>query len=124
MRTRDYFGHCTVIIIFFLPSDDLGLCKVVIMQSLVVLLLFAGMVMVMHGIYEERLIIAKKDVKIEYRFVPRTYYEEQLSGNDLSPSIKTLFTAGSADPWADTSIGKNIGDTITQRKLSKPSDKT
>lgn len=90
------------------------------MQSLVVLLLFVGMVMVMHGVYEERLAIAKKDVKIEYRFVPRTYYEEQLSGNDLSPSIKTLFTAGSADPWADTSVGKNIGNDMMPRKLKEP----
>lgn len=90
------------------------------MQSLVVLLLFVGMAMVMHGIYEERLLIAKKDVKIEYRFVPRTYYEEQLAGNDLSPSIKTLFTAGSADPWADTSIGKNVGSALMPRKLTPP----
>lgn len=91
------------------------------MQSVVVILLFVGMVLVMHGIYEERLAIAAKDVKIEYRFVPRTYYEEQLAGNDLSPSIKTLFTAGSADPWFDTSIGRNIGDASTFRTLTDKS---
>lgn len=106
----------------FLQCDALVVSRVlsVHMQSLVVLLLFVGMVMVMHGIYEERLKIAEKDVKIEYRFVPRTYYEEQLSGNDLSPSIKTLFTSGSADPWADSSLGRNISGTQVSRKLNKP----
>lgn len=88
------------------------------MQSLVIVLLFVGMALVMHGVYEERLAVAARDVKIEYRFVPRTYYEEQLAGNDLSPSIKTLFTSGSADPWFDSSVGRNIGDSSTVRTLS------
>lgn len=90
------------------------------MQSVVVLLLFIGMALVMHGIYEERIASALRDVKIEYRFIPRTYYEEQLAGADLSPSIKTLFTAGSADPWFDTSIGRNVGDASLKRTLSDP----
>lgn len=93
------------------------------MQSLVILLLFVGMILVMHGVYEERLSIATRDVKIEYRFVPRTYYEEQLAGNDLSPSIKTLFTSGSADPWFDKSIGQNIGDAQLVRTLPGSKDK-
>lgn len=80
------------------------------MQSVVVVLLFVGVVLVMQGIFEERIQAATRDVKIEYRFVPRTYYEEQLAGNDLSPSIKTLFTAGNADPWFDKSIGRPIHD--------------
>lgn len=88
------------------------------MQSLVVLLLFIGMILVMHGVYEERIAVATRDVRIEYRFVPRTYYEEQLAGNDLSPSVKTLFTGGSADPWFDKSIGRNIGDSASIRTLS------
>lgn len=88
------------------------------MQSLVVLFLFVGVVLVMQGFYEERLKIAVKDVKIEYRFVPRTYYEEQLSGmDDIGPSIKTMFTKESPDPWFDNSVGKNIGDTKFVRKL-------
>lgn len=90
------------------------------MQSVVVLLMFIGMILVMQGVFEERIAAAKRDVKIEYRFVPRTYYEEQLAGNDLSPSIKTLFTGGSADPWFDKSIGRDIGDASTQRQLSDP----
>lgn len=94
------------------------------MQSVVVLLLFIGMVLVMHGVYEERIASALKNVKIEYRFVPRTYYEEQLAGADLSPSIKTLFTAGSADPWFDKSVGRNIGDASLVRKLTDPKSKS
>lgn len=93
------------------------------MQSLVILMLILGIVLVMHGVYEERLAVASRDVKIEYRFVPRTYYEEQLAGNDLSPSIKTLFTSGSADPWFEKSIGQNIGEALPVRTLtgSRPS---
>lgn len=93
------------------------------MQSVVVFLLFIGMILVMQGVYEEKIQAATRDVKIEYRFVPRTYYEEQLAGSDLSPSIKTLFTGGTADPWFDKSIGRNIGDdttTSTIRKLPSP----
>lgn len=89
------------------------------MQSVVVVLLIVGLVLVMHGVYEERIAVATKNVKIEYRFIPRTYYEEQLDGNDLSPSIKTMFTAGSADPWFDKSVGRNIGDSATVRTLSR-----
>lgn len=89
------------------------------MQSVVVLLLFVGLILVMHGVYEEKLSTASRDVKIEYRFVPRTYYEEQLSGADLSPSIKTLFTSGSADPWFDKSIGRDIGDASIIQKSTQ-----
>lgn len=93
------------------------------MQSVVVVLLFIGMVLVMHGIYEERIASALKNVKVEYRFVPRTYYEEQLAGKDLSPSIKTMFTAGSADPWFDTSVGRNTGDATMIRNLTDSESK-
>lgn len=86
------------------------------MQSVVVVLLFIGLILVMQGVFEERVAAATRDVKVEYRFVPRTYYEEQLAGNDLSPSIKTLFTSGSADPWFDKSIGRDIGDASSYRK--------
>jgi hypothetical protein len=69
------------------------------MQGIVVLLLFVGVVMIMHGIYEEKLKAAEKKTKIEYRFVPRTYYEEQLAKADLQGTFKNMFDKES--PWYD-----------------------
>jgi len=69
------------------------------MQALVVLLLFVGVVMMLHGIYEQKLAAAERKTKIEYRFVPRTYYEEQLSKADLQGKFKSMFDKES--PWSD-----------------------
>lgn len=69
------------------------------MHALVVLLLFVGVVMVMHGIYEEKLAVAEKNTKVEYRFVPRTYYDEQLSKADIQGKFRNMFDKES--PWYD-----------------------
>lgn len=69
------------------------------MQSLVVLLLFVGIVMVMHGMYEERLAVAERTAKVEYRFVPRTLYEEQMESTSVSGKFKNMFQQES--PWFD-----------------------
>lgn len=65
------------------------------MQSLVVMLLFIGMFMVVHGIYDEKLRSMKDNVRVEYRFVPRTFYEEQLSQN---PTVAAHFKGMFQDP--------------------------
>ena len=67
------------------------------MQAVVILLLFVGTVMVMHGIYEQQLATVKKQVRVEYRFVPRTYYEEQLGTVDLQGTFKNMFDKSA--PW-------------------------
>jgi len=70
------------------------------MQALVVLLLFVGVVMVMHGVYEERVAVLEKQTRIEYRFVPRTYYDEQLAAHpDLDSKFGTMFSKES--PWSE-----------------------
>ena len=55
--------------------------------------LFVGMFLVVHGIYEEKFQALKRNVKIEYRFVPRTFYEEQLmdANGSLSDKFKNIF---------------------------------
>lgn len=68
-----------------------------LMQSIVVFLLFIGMLMVVHGIYDEKLRALKDNVRVEYRFIPRTYYEEQLAGADLMGTYKNMFERDS--PW-------------------------
>jgi len=70
------------------------------MKSLVMLLMFAGMFMVAHGVYQEKLRAVEQEVRVEYRFIPRTYYEEQLSNSDLMGTLDNMFeTTGS--PWLD-----------------------
>lgn len=67
------------------------------MNSVVVLLLFVGMAMVIHGIYEEKVRTLQQDVRIEYRFIPRTLYEEQMDTADLAGRYKSMFAR--AEPW-------------------------
>lgn len=76
------------------------------MQAFVVLLLFVGMLMVVHGIYEERFQMLNENVRVEYRFVPRTYYEEQLSPAEgtLSSKFQNIFE--DETPWQYRSDAK------------------
>ena len=67
-------------------------------------MIFLGITLVISSVYEEKLADAKKNVKIEYRFVPRTFYEEQLSANpNLMEKVGTIFTKNS--PWFYQTVG-------------------
>lgn len=61
------------------------------MQTIIVLFMFVGMFLIMQGMYEQRLAALEKNVRVEYRFIPRTYYEEQLGSPDLSNKIKSMY---------------------------------
>jgi hypothetical protein len=63
------------------------------MKTWLIFGLFVGLLLVLHGIYEEKLEAQKRNVKVEYRFVPRTFYEEQLMNaeNSLSDKFKNMF---------------------------------
>jgi len=67
------------------------------MQSFVVFMLFVGVFIVVHCVYEEKFRALQNDVRVEHRFVPRTYYEEQHSEPDLAGKLKGLFEPSS--PW-------------------------
>ena len=54
-------------------------------------MLFAGMALVLHSIYEEKLAQSRQQVKVEYRFLPRTLYEEQMAHSDVAGKFKTMF---------------------------------
>jgi hypothetical protein len=66
------------------------------MKLLIFLFLFIGMFMVMHSIYEKKLKEAKQNVKVEYKFIPRSLYEEQLGDPDLFSKVGTIFDG---QPW-------------------------
>lgn len=73
------------------------------MKSLILFFLFIGAFLILVGIYEEKLKIAESSKKIEYKFIPRTYYEEQLSNSDISLNFADMFNKPS--PWFDKTIG-------------------
>ena len=67
-------------------------------------LLFLGIILIINGIYEQKFQSLKKNIKIEYRFIPRTYYEEQISQNaDITSNYKNMFQ-GEIDPWFDRKV--------------------
>jgi hypothetical protein len=61
------------------------------MKLLILLTLFFGIILVIHGIYEEKINTLKKEVKVEYRFIPRSYYDEQIFSNEFSSKFSNLF---------------------------------
>lgn len=73
------------------------------MKNIILFLIFIGSFLIIMGIYEEKLRIAESSKKIEYKFIPRTYYEEQLSNDDVSLNFADMFNKNS--PWFDRTIG-------------------
>lgn len=72
------------------------------LKSFLILLLFVGSFLIVQGIYEQKLANVKKLVRTEYKFVPRTLYDEVLSKNDIQSLYKNMFD--SPDPW----YGRNV----------------
>lgn len=73
------------------------------MQSLVVLLLFVGMFVMVHSVYDEKFRSLENSGRVEYRFIPRTFYEEQLSNTDVKGKMRNMFEGSS--PWMERNIG-------------------
>lgn len=61
------------------------------MKSLIIFLFCFGIFLIIHSIYEQKYQALKKNIRIEYRFIPRTYYEEQLSNSQVSSIFKNMF---------------------------------
>lgn len=74
---------------------------------IVMLLLFVGMFLVIDGIYEQRLKAEVDNIKVEYRFIPRSYYDEQLGVSDVSMQFDSMFKGDSS--WAEVTTGAVIG---------------
>ena len=62
------------------------------MKTVIFLFLFIGMFMIVHGIYDEKIEKLKKDVRVKYKFIPRTYYDEFLMNDkNMSQASEALF---------------------------------
>lgn len=69
------------------------------MKIFIVFFLFVGIFLITHGVYEQKLKDATSKTKIEYRFIPRSYYDEQLAEGNTSLHFKDLFQKDS--PWEE-----------------------
>ena len=93
------------------------------MKLLILLTLFAGILFVMHGIYEEKINNLKKEVKVEYRFIPRSYYDEQIFSNQFSSKFSNLFDEDQSEWSANQRSFKKYTDEELNKanKIKKPS---
>ena len=73
------------------------------MKAIIFFLVIIGAFMIMHGIYEQKYESILQNRRIEYRFLPRTYYEEQVAEVDVASRFKNMFNKG-VDPWFDRSV--------------------
>ena len=80
------------------------------MKSFIVFLLFVGTFLVMQGIYDQKLKVIEKTKRIEYRFIPRTYLEEQLSDTNLAGKMSSMF--GTSNPWFERNVTLPKSDRI------------
>ena len=61
------------------------------MKSLVILLFIIGVVMLTIGYQKELLNKAEVKERVEYRFIPRSIFEEQFGKPDLTRSFRDMF---------------------------------
>tara|TARA_Y100000590_G_C15258272_1_gene840170 strand:- start:450 stop:665 length:216 start_codon:yes stop_codon:yes gene_type:complete len=62
------------------------------MQSLSLLVLILGIVFITVGYMDNKVKETKPEKVIEYRFVPRSIYDEQIKPTDLNDTFSTMFS--------------------------------
>lgn len=72
------------------------------MRSVIIFLFCVGIFMIIHSIYEQKYQALKSNVRVEYRFIPRTYYEEQLANTPVTSMYKNMFDKES--PWFERNV--------------------
>ena len=84
------------------------------MNIILAFVFFTGVFFILHGIYDQKYKSLLKNTRIEYRFIPRTYLEEQMDTTAVTSNFNKLFDTES--PWFER--------TVTIPKSSKSSLKT
>ena len=62
------------------------------MQSLSLLVLILGIVFITVGYMDNKVKDSKQEKIIEYRFVPRSIYDEQIKPTDLNDTFSSMFS--------------------------------
>jgi len=65
------------------------------MKSLILVLLMVGIIMIVVG-YNRQFLVCPNP-KIEYRYIPRTFYDEQLTGGTVMKQFSSMFA--DENPW-------------------------
>jgi hypothetical protein len=95
------------------------------MKLLILLVFFFGIILVVHGIYQEKFQKIKDNKKIEYRFVPRSYYDEQIFSSQFSSKFSNIFdesndhTSANQRTFIPYKIGEESRDDYTSDELVK-----
>jgi hypothetical protein len=64
------------------------------MLSILFIFLFIGIVMIIDGIYNDEINKLKKEVKIEYKFIPRSAYEDSMIDSNIKQQVySSIFDA-------------------------------
>ena len=62
------------------------------MKSLSLLVLVLGIVFITVGYMDNKVAKHESEKKIEYRFVPRSIYDEQIKPTDLNDTFSSMFS--------------------------------
>lgn len=73
------------------------------MKTVSITLFFMGILMIVIGYYQNKLKRVSKKEKIKYKFIPRSYYDEQLSNDTTESHFSSLFDSNS--PWFKSTVG-------------------
>lgn len=84
------------------------------MKSIIFFLMFTGLLFIIHGIYQQKYDELKNNVRVEYRFIPRSFYEEQMSNSTVSSNFKNMFEK-QAEPWYDRNVSIDGPPNIKQQ---------
>lgn len=90
------------------------------MKGIIMFSFFIGSLLIILGICEQKIKIAEETKEIEYKLIPRTYYEEQMSKDNVSLQFADMFNY--ASPWYDRTIG-NLSDIPDFRNLRNKNQK-
>ena len=80
-----------------------------------------GLFLVMHSIYEQRYLSLASNKMIEYRFIPRTYYEEQIESVPVSSLYKNMFQNRSVWQELNRIVGHG-GKTTPNAEITKTTE--
>ena len=75
------------------------------MKSIILLLLFIGIISIVIGYVRTYQRCDNKS--IEYRYIPRTFFEEQIGPTDLKKSFSSMFNDNSS--WISYPFNSNDG---------------
>lgn len=72
------------------------------MKMFIIFFFVLGLFLMINSIYEQKYEALKKNIHVQYRFIPRTYLEEQLANTNVSGTFKDDFNG--ADPWFERTV--------------------